>query len=108
MFADNESLATSKFDSPRIIKEMGEVEVALHRKKISDKYHSSVPKFMRSQGPFAVYDHAAHKGGQTFETVGAVNEQALARFNGDIDGVQKRREAEKNQFYSSIDYFDRQ
>ena len=87
---------------------MGEVEAALYRKKISDKYHTSVPKFLRSQGPFAIYDHAAHKGGRTFETVGAVNEQALTRFNADVDGVQKRREAEKDQFYTQIDYMDKQ
>lgn len=105
---DAASLATSKMDSPRILKEMGEVEAALYRKKISDKYHTSVPKFLRSQGPFAIYDHAAHKGGRTFETVGAVNEQALSRFNQDVEGVQKRREFEKEQFYSALDYMDKQ
>lgn len=57
------------------------IEQALYRKKISDNYHTSVPKFMRSQGPFAVYDHAAHKGAYAYETVGGVNEQALIRFN---------------------------
>ena len=78
------SLASSKIASPRIIKEMEEVEAALYRKKISDKYHTSVPKFLRSQGPFAVYDHAAHKGNRSYETVGNVNEQALGRFNGEV------------------------
>jgi len=29
---------------------------------------------MRSNGPFAVYDHHAHKGANSYETVGAVNE----------------------------------
>ena len=78
---DSMSLASSKIASPRIIKEMDDVEAALYRKKISDKYHTSVPKFLRSQGPFAVYDHAAHKGNRSYETVGTVNEQALSRFN---------------------------
>jgi len=45
---DSVSIATSKIVSPRIIKEMTEVEAALHRKKISDAYHTTVPKFMRS------------------------------------------------------------
>ena len=60
---------------------MTDVEAALYRKKISNEYHTTVPKFMRSQGPFAVYDHAAHKGAHSYETVGNVNEQALTRFN---------------------------
>jgi len=72
--SDSVSQATSKIASPRIIKDMSDVEAALYRKKISDKYHTSVPKFLRSQGPFAVYDHAAHKGGRTYETIGNVNE----------------------------------
>jgi hypothetical protein len=105
---DSMSLASSKIASPRIIKDMNEVEAALYRKKISDKYHTSVPKFLRSQGPFAVYDHAAHKGGRSYETVGNVNEQALSRFNQDVNNIQKTREGEKQQFYSAIDYMDRQ
>ena len=60
---------------------MSDVEAALYRKKISNQYHTTVPKFMRSQGPFAVYDHAQHKGLHSHETVGRVNEQALARYN---------------------------
>ena len=66
-----------------------------------------MPKFMRSHGPFAVYDHAAHKGVHSYETVGAVNEQALGRFNEQIQGVQKTRHNEKKQFYSAIDYMDK-
>jgi len=68
------SIATSKIVSPRILKEMNDVEAAVYRKKISDNYHTTVPKFLRAQGPFAVYDHSAHKGGRAFETIGAVNE----------------------------------
>jgi len=55
--------------------------MALYRKKISDNYHTTVPKFMRSQGPFAVYDHGVHKGEHSFDTIGKVGEQALVRFN---------------------------
>ena len=78
---DKMSTASSKMASPRILKEMGEVEAALYRKQISANYHTTVPKFMRSQGPFAVYDHSAHKGSHAHQTVGSVNEQALSRFN---------------------------
>ena len=78
---DTVSQASTVLPSPKVLKEMNEVEAALYRKKISSKYHTSVPKFLRSQGPFAVYDHAQHKGQRSYEMVGAVNEQALARFN---------------------------
>jgi hypothetical protein len=36
---------------------------ALERKTISDNYHSSAyPQFLRSHGPFKVYNHAEQKG----------------------------------------------
>ena len=89
------STASTNIASPRVLKELSDVEQALYRKKISNEYHTAVPKFMRSQGPFAVYDHAAHKGGQSFNIYGSVNEQALQRFNKEIEGVQRVREHEK-------------
>lgn len=104
---DTQSQASSKILSPKILKEMTEVEAALYRKKISDKYHTSVPKFLRSQGPFAVYDHSAHKGAGSFDKIGNVNEQAINRFNSQIQGIQRQRELEKNQFYTTMDYIDK-
>lgn len=39
------------------------VGMALQRKHISQNYHhNAYPYFMRSQGPFKVYDHASAKG----------------------------------------------
>lgn len=84
-------------------KDPNAVEQALNRKIISDNYHTAVPKFLRSQGPFAVYDHSAHKGTRSHEMTGAVNEQALGRFNSEIDKVQRQREHEQQQFYSTIE-----
>ena len=78
----------------------------MQRKKISDNYHTSVPKFLRSQGPFAVYDHAAHKGTRVYDTVCNVNQQALQRYEQEISEIQKVRESEKKQFYSAIDWMD--
>ena len=89
---DKMSTASSKVPSPRVIKDMGEVEAALYRKQISNNYHTTVPKFMRSQGPFAVYDHSAHKGAHANHTVGSVNEQALGRFNAQVGSLQRTRE----------------
>ena len=84
---DQRSVASSKVTKPDVVKDVGDVEAALYRKKISENYHTSLPTFLRSQGPFAVYDHAAHKGLHSYETVGNVNEQALQRFNNEIQGV---------------------
>ena len=107
MKIDTLSHASSKQASERILNNISDVEQALYRKKISDTYHTSVPKFMRSQGPFAVYDHSAHKGDNSFITVGGVNELALTRFKNEVVGVQQTREKQKQQFYSAIDYMDR-
>ena len=92
MKVDTLSHASSKQASHQILNNISDVEAALYRKKISDKYHTSVPKFMRSQGPFAIYDHSAHKGENTFATVGGVNEMALNRFKDEVQNVQKTRE----------------
>ena len=107
MLQKDEVLSNADEVSGRILNQLSDVELALYRKKISDNYHTTVPKFMRSQGPFAVYDHGVHKGAHSFETIGKVNEQALNRFVDEINSVQKKRETEKNQFYSAMDYMDR-
>lgn len=104
---DSDVISNSEQASARILNQLSDVEMALYRKRISDDYHTTVPKFMRSQGPFAVYDHGVHKGAHSFDTIGKVNEQALQRFHQQIDDVQKTREAEKHQFYSTLDYMDR-
>lgn len=64
-----------------VMPKLSEIEQALYRKKISDDYHTSLPKFLRSQGPFAVYDHSMHKGIGSSETVAGANELALQRYN---------------------------
>ena len=57
---------------------------------------------MRSQGPFAVYNHAQHMGDQNHLIAGDVSEQARQRFYKDISGIKDLRMKEKEQFYSSI------
>ena len=58
---------------------------------------------MRSNGPFAVYDHSMHKGDQTHLIAGNVNEQARQRFKRDVDSLKKTRESQKQQFYMSLE-----
>ena len=41
-------MASSAAVSPQVFKNMTDVEAALYRKKISNTYHTTVPKFMKS------------------------------------------------------------
>ena len=50
------------------------IRKALDRKQMSYSYHTTIPKFFHSQGPFAVYDHARHKGDNVEHDVGNVNQ----------------------------------
>jgi hypothetical protein len=38
---------------------------ALNRKNVSFGYHTGYPDFLLSQGPYAVYNHGKHKGGNS-------------------------------------------
>lgn len=42
--------------------ERNTIQKALDRKQMSYAYHTTLPTFLKSQGPFAVYDHALHRG----------------------------------------------
>ena len=47
---------------------------ALDRKQISNNYHcQAYPSFMRSNGPFKVYDHAQTKGKQYVSNLQDIN-----------------------------------
>ena len=63
---------------------------------------------MKSQGPFAVYDHAVHKGQGTTQVNSTVTEMALNRHFDDVKKLQGVREGEMNQFYANIENLDRQ
>jgi len=60
------------------------IKNALNRKQISHEYHTTLPKFMKSQGPFAVYDHSVHKGNSTANINSTVTEMALKRHFDDV------------------------
>ena len=98
----NGAVALNVEDQREIIKN------ALNRKQISHDYHTTLPKFMKSQGPFAVYDHAIHKGEGTTQVNSMVTEQALNRHFDEVKRLQGMREGEQAQFYANIDNLDRQ
>jgi hypothetical protein len=83
------------------------IKKALDRKKISSNYHTALPMFLKSQGPFAVYDHALHRGEEQANKFGNVTEQALGRHHNEVDRLKNVREAERSQFYSNIDKMTR-
>ena len=79
------------------------IKKALDRKRISHGYHTTLPMFLKSQGPFAVYDHAMHRGTDQDLIFATATEQALNRHNDDVDRLRQQREFERGQFYSNID-----
>lgn len=72
---------------------------ALDRKKISNSYHNNAyPYFLRSQGPFKVYDHAKAKGQNYVLNVQAINEQAHQRFEDECKKIKEIRNFEREEF----------
>lgn len=75
------------------------IGLALNRKQISSGYHSQAyPYFMRSQGPFKIYDHATSKGQQFVQNLNETNQQAHARFQEECAKIKESREFEREQF----------
>jgi hypothetical protein len=42
---------------------------ALNRKKISQAYHTNIPVFLKSDGPFSMYDHSLRYVGQNIPSL---------------------------------------
>lgn len=83
------------------------VSRALNRKKISHKYHTNMPAFLRSEGPFSVYDHSLRYQPKEPETVtDKATMQAVKRYENDLDQLQSQRQKEKTDFYARMTEFD--
>jgi len=91
------------------------IQKALNRKTISHAYHTNVPVFLRSQGPFAIYDHSlryhgvpseSNKGNKTVTDHTTL--QALQRHEHEIESLRLKREGEKDVFYKNINNERRQ
>ena len=75
------------------------IGLALNRKQVSNNYHySAYPYFLRSQGPYKVYDHATTKGQQYVANLQEINEQAHNRFIQECKKVKEVRDFEREQF----------
>jgi hypothetical protein len=74
-------------------------------------YQTQIPSFLKSEGPFAVYDHSLKslKQNQTFDVKTVVDHAQLAalrRYEKQIMELGRLREKEKAQFIANVD-FDR-
>ena len=77
------------------------IESAQDRHIISDKYHTQAyPQFLRSHGPYKVYDHAEQKG--TKEKISKINQLADERFKQEMNQIKSVKEFEKNKFQMSL------
>lgn len=83
------------------------IQKALNRKTISQAYHTNVPVFLKSEGPFAIYDHSLryHKGHQ--ESPGKTvtdmaTSAALNRHEMDLQKLKEHRLNEQTTFYAGI------
>ncbi len=80
------------------------IEKALNRKQISPGYHTSIPSFLRSDGPFAIYDHSLRQA-ETEQVPTVTDKVALAalhRYENELLRLKQLREAEKAQFINNI------
>lgn len=94
MFASQGELAPSQTSS--VGKLIGN---ALDRNVISKEYHQGAyPSFLRSNGPFKVYDHATKKGTQYVANIQYINDQAQKRFQSELTNIKQVREFERKQF----------
>lgn len=75
------------------------IGLALNRKQVSANFHTQAyPYFMRSQGPYKIYDHAQHKGKQYVHNIQEINNQAHQRFQAECQKIKSLRESEREQF----------
>lgn len=84
------------------------IQKALNRKQISPGYHTNMPVFLRSEGPFAMYDHSLrHIDTSATDAQPTVVDQAamaaLHRYENELIRLKQLREAEKAQFINSIE-----
>lgn len=83
------------------------VKKALHRKKISPAYHTTLPAFMKSDGPYSMYDHSMrYDGANTKPNEPSVTDKAtiaaLRRYENDLINLKQLREKEKKDFYATL------
>lgn len=77
------------------------IQKALHRKTISTGYHTQMPVFLKSDGPFSMYDHSLrhiplNQDGSQPTVVDQASLQALRRYEQELVRLKELREKEKS------------
>ena len=66
---------------------------------MTEQYQAKAyPYFLRSQGPFSVYDHAKSKGQQYVQNLHDTNEQAHQRFQDECQKIKERKDQDRVNF----------
>jgi len=82
------------------------IQKALNRKQISQAYHTNMPAFLRSDGPFSYYDHSLRYGHTQDDKAMTVTDKAalaaLQRYEKDLMKLKQQRESEKDTFYGNL------
>ena len=61
---------------------------------------------MHSNGPFKVYDHAEAQGPKEIQKMKNTNDQAMERFNDELEQIVNLKEMQKFQFANYFKKFD--
>lgn len=69
---------------------------------LPSKIYQGVPAFLRSEGPFTVYNHHKVKGDEYYENSKLTKSQAKQRIQDQLDALRERKEQEKKLFYEQI------
>ena len=69
---------------------------------LPSKVYQGVPAFLRSEGPFTVYNHHKVKGEEYYENAKLTKSQAKLRIQQQLDDLRQRKEQEKKLFYEQI------
>jgi hypothetical protein len=76
----------------------------LDRKVINNSfYQDNFPVFLRSNGPYEVYDHARTKGEREVSKMGKINKLAQDRFNEEVEKLKTLKQTEKKEFMDEIE-----
>jgi hypothetical protein len=80
------------------------ISKALDRKRMSSQYHTQMPVFMRSEGPYSIYDHSLKQGGPPDQPTHTdqVADLALRRYEHELQKLKDVREHEKKTFFETI------
>ena len=84
------------------------IQKALSRKTISTGYHTNMPVFLKSEGPFSMYDHSLRhipldQDGNQMTVVDQASLQALRRYEQELIRLKELREKEKAHFVHNIE-----